>query len=496
VVNFDYRGESARFSLDAGYQAENLSPPLRFISFTSSPPFAFTIPTPPAPAAGTNYMPSWASWQPRDTFVMGRGEVDVTDRVTVYGAAGYHKSEIDYKYPSPRITNVGGLGNWTAAPFAGRDVYDNYAGEIGARASVDTGPVNHLLTVNTSAFERDYSSVGRAGAVINSNLYNPTTIPLPAFPTLIQSLETKTKLSSVGVADTMSMFGNRLQFIAGVRRQTAGAESLNALTPASNSTVETSIWSPGFGAIVKPLEFVTLYANYIEGLKSPEVVAGATTYSNVGEVIPPGQTKQMEAGIKVDFGRITATARVFDITSPNTISVAVPGKLLPARKLDGEQRNRGAEFYVFGEVVPWFRVLGGVTFIDGEMVKMTTSVAGSPLIFNYNGKVPVGVSEYNVNLGAEWDAWFINGLMLSARVIYTGESFANDANTQVLPAWTRVDVGARYTFVSPWNGKPIVVRANVENIFNEAYWSSYRTVSSALSLGAPRTFLVSTTFNF
>jgi iron complex outermembrane receptor protein len=495
AINFDYRGEHARFSFDAGYQAENLSPPLRFISFTTSPPFATTIPTPPAPSAGTNYMPSWATWKPRDTFTMGRGEVDVTDAVTVYGAAGYHKSEIDYKYPSPRITNIGGLGNWTAAPFSGRDVYDTYAGEIGVRASVDTGPVNHLLTVNYSAFERDYSSLGLAAPAVTSNLYNPVPIALPTFSTLVQSLETKTNLSSVGVADTMSMFNNRLQFIAGVRRQTAGAESANALTPASNSSIETSVWSPGFAAIVKPLDFVTLYANYIEGLKSPEVVTGGTTYSNVGEIIPPAQTKQKEAGIKVDFGRITVTASVFDIISPSTISVAVPGRL-PARKLDGEQRNRGAEFYVFGEVVPSFRVLGGVTFIDGEMVRLSTSVANNPAVVSFNGKVPVGVSEVNVNLGAEWDTPFINGLTLSGRVIYTSESFANDANTQVLPAWTRVDVGARYTVLAPWNGKPIVVRANVENVFNEAYWNSYRTVSSALSLGAPRTYLVSTTFNF
>jgi iron complex outermembrane receptor protein len=124
------------------------------------------------------------------------------------------------------------------------------------------------------------------------------------------------------------------------------------------------------------------------------------------------------------------------------------------------------------------------------------STSSGALVFNYNGKVPVGVSKVNLNAGAEWDTPFINGLTLTGRVIYTSESYANDANTQVLPAWTRFDAGARYTLVSPWNGKPIVVRANVENVFNEAYWTSYRTVSSAISLGAPRTYLVSTTFNF
>jgi iron complex outermembrane receptor protein len=134
-----------------------------------------------------------------------------------------------------------------------------------------------------------------------------------------------------------------------------------------------------------------------------------------------------------------------------------------------------------------------VTLIDGQMIKMSTS-AGA-LVFNYNGKTPVGVSAVNLNLGAEWDTP-VDGLTLTGRVIHTSESYANDANTQQLPAWTRVDAGARYTLISPWNGKPIVVRANVENVLNEAYWNSYRTVSSALSLGAPRTYLVSTTFNF
>jgi hypothetical protein len=138
----------------------------------------------------------------------------VTDAVTVFGSAGYHKSEIDYIYPSPRITSAAGA--WSAAPFSGRDVYDNYVGEIGARANLNTGPVNHLFTVNYSAFERDYESIGRGGAAIISNIYTPSLAPMPSFPTLVQSLKTQTKLSSFGVADTMSMFNNRLHVIAGV----------------------------------------------------------------------------------------------------------------------------------------------------------------------------------------------------------------------------------------------------------------------------------------
>ncbi|ANW03881.1 TonB-dependent receptor [Bradyrhizobium icense] len=497
VLNMDYRGERARVSVDVGYQTENLSPPLRFLTFTTSPPFASTIPVPPVPRPGTNYMPDWATWKPRDSFAMARAEVDMTDWLTMYAAGGYHRSENNYQYVSPRITNAGGVvGNWSNPALKGFDIFDNYASEIGFRASGHTGPVHHLFTVNYSTFDRDYHSFGRSGGTVNSNLYNPLPVPLPNFTTVVQNLKTQTNMSSVGIADTMSIFGDRLQIVVGARRQAVGADSQNLLTtPPTTSHMDLPVWSPGYAVIVKPIENISLYANYIEGLKLPEVVAGGTTYSNVGEILPPGQTKQMEAGVKVDMGRITVTGSYFDITAPNATAVPVPGRPLPARRLVGEQRNRGVELYAFGEVAPWFRVLGGVTLIDGEVVSQTYAYPGG-FTFNYNGKTPVGVSTVNVNIGAEWDTPYVNGLTLTGRVIYTSESYADDANLLVLPAWTRVDLGARYTFLSPWNGKPIVIRAAVENVFNEAYWNSYRTVSSAVSLGAPRTYLLSTTFNF
>jgi iron complex outermembrane receptor protein len=494
VLNMDYRGERARVSVDFGYQAENLSPQQRFLTFTTNPPFASTIPVPPVPRPGTNYMPDWASWKPRDSFAMARAEVDMTDWLTMYAAGGYHRSEVNYQHVSPRVTNAGGVvGNWSNPALKGFDIFDNYASEIGFRASGHTGPVHHLFTVNYSTFDRDYQSFGRFGGTVNSNLYNPLPVPLPNFTTIVQNLKTQTNMSTVGIADTMSMFGDRLQLVVGARRQAVGADSQNLLN-GTTSHLDVPIWSPGYAVIVKPIENVSLYANYIEGLKLPEIVAGSNlTYSNVGEILPPGRTKQMEAGVKVDLGRITFTGSYFDITAPNAMSIPVPG-LAPARKLVGEQRNQGIELYTFGELAPWLRVLGGVTFIDGVVVQQTTSVGAA--IFNFSGKRPVGVSTVNANIGAEWDTPFVNGLTLTGRVIYTGDSYANDGNTQLLPAWTRVDLGARYTFLSPWNGKPIVIRAAVENVFNEAYYNSYRTVSSAVSIGAPRTYLVSTTFNF
>ncbi len=71
--------------------------------------------------------------------------------------------------------------------------------------------------------------------------------------------------------------------------------------------------------------------------------------------------------------------------------------------------------------------------------------------------------------------------------------FYDQANTQSVSGWTRVDLGARYTFVGPL-GKPIVMRAIVENVANNAYYLS--AARGFLAVGAPRTYMLSATFNF
>ena len=90
-------------------------------------------------------------------------------------------------------------------------------------------------------------------------------------------------------------------------------------------------------------------------------------------------------------------------------------------------------------------------------------------------------------------SWLAPGLTLTGRVIYTGKQFYDQANTQSIPAWTRFDAGLRYVFQRP-AGKDVTIRVAVENVFNNSYWAT--ASRGFLSAGAPRTFLVSTTFDF
>lgn len=154
---------------------------------------------------------------------------------------------------------------------------------------------------------------------------------------------------------------------------------------------------------------------------------------------------------------------------------------------NGERRNRGVEVNAFGELAESVRVLGGVTFIDARQAKTQGGLL--------DGNRTFGVPDVQVNLGGEWDTPFIRGLTLTGRAIYTSDFFADAANKLLVSDWTRYDIGARYTFVGPWNNKPVVVRFAVENVLNKNYWQGTAT-DRYVFLAAPRTYLLSTTFNF
>ena len=194
----------------------------------------------------------------------------------------------------------------------------------------------------------------------------------------------------------MSVWNNRIQFTAGVRQQYVASRSFSAVTGQQTGGYDSSATTPAYALVVKPLENVSLYANYIEGLESGTVVPDQ--YSNRGQVLPPYRTRQYEAGVKVDWGRITTTASVFDITKPLQIVDAATNTLTQG----GESRNRGVELNAFGELTPGVRLLGGVMFIDARQEKTQGGL--------FDGYRTFSVPDTQLNLGGEWDLPFVRGL--------------------------------------------------------------------------------------
>lgn len=463
----DYRGERFRSWLYLITQTDRFDAPSR--PFLMAP----GLQVPKAPDGRLNVTQPWEWSRITDQSALLRTEYDVSDQVTLFADVGGSRTNVERFFGLPTIVNSS--GNTTSTPqFFGLSI-DRSTYDGGVRARFDTGFVHHAVAFQASVYHDALHRRLTNGSPVTSNIYNPTVAPtqfaneISDRPRLSDS-----ELTGLSIADTLSVLDERVLLTLGVRRQ--GIEAHNYLSNVGTltSSYDKSAVTPVVGLVVRPVENVSLYANYVEGLARGDVAP--QTASNFGEVLQPYVAKQYEAGVKVDFGRIATTFSAFQISKAS-------GELSAGRfAATAEQQVRGLELNVYGELMPDVRVLGGVSLLDGTLTK--TAVAANV------GHTPIGVPNIQANIGMEWDLPWMRELTLNGAVIYTGRQFIDTANKQPIPEWTRLDLGARYT--TAINGRKTVFRANIQNVTGESYWSSVASFGTFF-LGAPRTYLLSMT---
>lgn len=467
TLALDYRGERVRLNADIGYLRNRLD------GFEGSL-LSSENGLPSIPSASKRYFQTWSYWNDESTFGVVRGEFDLSNNVTIYGALGARKYVGDYLGAFGRGLKLD--GDFTEYFTYQSEQHDTVTGEIGVKTFFRTGQIDHQLNAGFTQFSRDTYSVTKALPTINSNIYAPNRqgrLPLPELGS--RPKITDAELSSFAVVDTMTALDDRLQLTLGARLQKIDVTSVNAATGAAQPHYNKDRVSPAFGLVVKPRDWLSFYANYVEGLsQGPTAPAGTT---NVGQTFAPFVSKQMEIGTKMDFGAIGTSLSLFQIKQPSAFTDAGG-----AYSVDGEQRNRGIELNVFGEPIKGVRILGGAMYLDASLLKTAAGL--------YDGNRPVNTPRLNANLGVEWDAPMVPGLTLTGRVIHTAAAYANQANTQRVSSWNRVDLGARYR-IERSQGKSITLIGNIENLFDKAYWSS-----GYLYRGAPRSIALSAIFDF
>ncbi|MBO9509339.1 TonB-dependent receptor [Thalassospira sp. A3_1] len=476
ALALDYKGDKFRASIDLIDQREKLNAPARefFIPATS------TFAVPDAPDGSTNPVQEWEWSDAIDQSGLVQAEYDAFDNLTVFGGFGGGRTELDRLFGTPTLQNSAGDYAETGLSYR-RFLTDRWSVNGGVRGEFETLEVKHKATFEATRYEntlrQGVNSTG-VGTAPSGNIYAissaaPVIFRAPAS----RGKTSESQLTGYALADTMAFWDEQVLFTIGARHQSISAD--NYTNGVISSSYDDSAISPMVGLVVKPVETVSLYANYVEGLNQGEIAGNDT--ANEGQAMSPYVTEQIESGVKLDFGTIGGSISVFQITKPD-------GDVDPDTNVfraDNEQRNRGLEFNVFGRVTENVRLLGGVMFLDSEITK-----AVDPAI---KGKRPVGTPDMQVNLVGEWDTPFVDGLTLSGTITHTSEQFVDTNNRQGIPDWTTLDLGARYK--TELYGTPMTVRASIQNITDEKYWSGVNDYR-LLSLGAPRTAFVSVTADF
>ena len=176
---------------------------------------------------------------------------------------------------------------------------------------------------------------------------------------------------------------------------------------------------------------------------------------------------------------LSLTAALFQLDRTN---VVVPDPANPGQSIlvDG-QRSRGLELGATGRINAQWTIIGAYTWLEAEITanQSATVLAGNRL---------ANTAEHSFSVWTRYD--FTPRFGAGAGVIYEGERFTNADNTQVMPAYTRVD-GALYYALND----SIDLQLNVENLFDEDYFASAHT-NNNITPGAPRSFRVGLTARF
>lgn len=477
TLGLDYRGERLRLSADVGYQKQviNQGRPVVYLASTLDK-------VPHAPSAKGNYAQSWSYSQLEDTFGMARAEYDFSDNWTGYVAGGAKHTRENGVYSSLTLNDLAGNGRGGML-YSPHDE-DNQSLMAGLNGRVQTGPISHQLNLGLAGMWGEqrsaFENIGAASRYFN-NIYHPTPQPRPT-PTSFGSdihdprIVGKNQLKSAALSDTLGFIDDRVLLTLGLRRQSISVDGWNTTSGARTARYQESITTPVYGLVLKPWEYVSFYANRIEGLaKGP---TPPTSASNSQDTFPPVRSKQVEAGVRLDMDTFGGSLGVYRIEQPS--SYTQDGIF----RVDGQQLNKGVELSLYGEPLRGLRLLGGATM-------MKTRIDGSVNGVN-DGNRAVGVPSFQLNIGADWDVPGVEGAALSARLLRTGGQYVNASNSLSLPTWNRFDLGSRYRF--KLDEKDITLRANLENVANTAYWASAN--GGYLTQGTPRTLKVSATLAF
>lgn len=446
ALALDYRGEQLRMSLDAYTDDETIDNGSSWMATFSSG----KVISPPD--TGSNLLRGIYG-KLDNRAVVARAEYDFNANLTAYAALG----SLRYRYAGfingTRAAISNNAGDYRGMTYHQRGGTDTVSAEAGLRGSFRTGSVGHQVVLGLTSLDYDtYRANPGNSAAYNSNIYSPVTPLLGADPGRAP-LSGDARLNGVALADTLAFASDRVLLTLGVRQQRVEATTFNITSGAVTAAYDERAITPAVGLVVKPWgQAASLYANYIEGLSQGDTVTDGV----FSQTFAPYKTKQVETGIKWDHGSLTQTLALFRITRPSVIRYAQY-----VYDDNGEQRNQGVEWNVFGKLGRNVQVLGGVAYTDAELLRSATAA--------YKGNTAYGTPNWKINLGAEWDVPAIPGLSFSTRSIYTSAQYVNSANTLRIPDWVRYDIGARY--VTRAADRDVTLRAYVENLLDKSYWA-------------------------
>jgi iron complex outermembrane receptor protein len=361
-----------------------------------------------------------------------------------------------------------GAGSVAFSPQKAQFTNINYAVE--ATGTVNLGFTRQELLVGVSEAKRQLASGAVVRTRFNQNFNNPVFIPDPHLAQ--QPLPPASAIDDKGIYLFDRLFlTDAVQLLGGVRKSDYRDDgSINAITKSPYTATPTSYSA---GIVVKPRKWASIYGTYIEGLE--ETAAAPTTTDNANQNFAPTQSKQYEAGIKLEpKSNLLFQAAYFKIDRGAAYTANLPGTTTLHYFTGGRQVYEGGEFSLTGYVTRDLALYATAEILSAHY-RDQPNIAGNRVD---------GTPDNGWSLAGEYTvSWLTPDLKVTAGMYHTGSQAINAANQAFTPAYTTFDVGLSYGLDVQHHR--IVLRVNGQNVGGQRYWAG--AGGSALAEATPRT---------
>lgn len=320
--------------------------------------------------------------------------------------------------------------------------------------------------------------------------YSPQPLlPFPGFPTqFFDDSSVEADATSILLLDRLH-FGKHVILSFGGRFEWFDATSKLAFLPAglpfgnSDNKTDEETFNPSVGLLVKPLPNLSLYTNYAESTFSFQNI-GRTTV--MGDPLDEERSRQYEIGAKVEFldGRFFASTALFQIDKTDVAATDPDNPFFSINA--GEQRSRGIELDLAGEILPGWRLIANYAFIDAEFNKDPAGIL--------TGNRLQGVPEHSGGLFTTYEIQTgpLKGFGGGGGIFVSDRVAADNLNTAELEGWEQVDAVLFY------RRKQWAAQLNFKNLPDEEifYAGGGETGFESVQRAPERTILGSLSFKF
>ncbi|CAA2144080.1 Ferrichrome-iron receptor [Methylobacterium bullatum] len=406
------------------------------------------------------YGESWSRYYGESNSITLRAEHDVNESLTLRQVINGQWGQFDVF--ATRATGVSANGaSLTRRLSEIESIYNSIDSQTEAVARFDLFGFRHtaLLGVEiVDGYRHPYAQQGTASPV---SFLNPIRGSIPQIGTLALQSDLRQKLFMVGtyMQDQIEL-AQGLQLVLGVRVDTANQfyfqrTLTNNTVPPTRDVTGTS---PRVGLVWRPIEPLTVYGSFTTSFtpQTANVSSGLTPAPETGE--------QVEIGTRVDLipDRLTLSAAAFRIVRANVAATDPSDSRFSI--ITGEQRSQGIEADIAGEILPGWRIIGGIGYLDARVTQDRTVAIGN--------RLPAAPT-FSTSLWStyQFQSGPMRGWGFGGGVTYVGERFGDIANSYKVGAYARLDATLFYEIDPTWrfavNGRNLTDRRYIEQPFNQ-----------------------------